>query len=233
MPEFIPGLQLSRAFYQQVVAPILHRHFPQLTCSAALIGSGSEVLGYDDAMSTDHHWGPRLQLFVSRSDHCQLSQAIDTTLRRELPYSFMGYPTNFSAPITEAGENGTQLLQPISSGEVNHRIEVLTIDGYLRAYLGIAADQKLTAADWLSIPQQKLLAFTGGAVFHDDLGLKAVRDRFRYYPHDLWLYLLASGWSRIGQDEHLAPRAGAAGDEMGSALIASRLLRSILQLLLF
>jgi hypothetical protein len=32
--------------------------------AAALLDSGSEVLGFDDAMSTDHHWGPRVLLLL-------------------------------------------------------------------------------------------------------------------------------------------------------------------------
>jgi hypothetical protein len=42
--------------------------------------------------------------------------------------------------------------------------------------------------------------------------------------------LLMAGWSRIGQDEHLAPRAGSVGDELGSSVIAGRLVSSIMQL---
>ena len=45
------GLQLSRGLYGQVVAPLL--------------GDGSEVLGFDDEVSTDHDFGPRLQVFVA------------------------------------------------------------------------------------------------------------------------------------------------------------------------
>ena len=55
-PEFIPGLELSRRFYWEVVRPLLDAEFTGLPHAAALIGSGSEVLGYDDAQSTDHHW---------------------------------------------------------------------------------------------------------------------------------------------------------------------------------
>lgn len=230
MTTIVKGLDLARAFYRRAVGPIIARQLPGLRYSAALIGSGSEVLGYDDAVSTDHHWGPRVMLFLAPEDHSQSSRLLHQALAAGLPYRFMGYPTNFSAPKMGEGDQGTRILQAISSGLVNHRVEILTVDGYLREYLGIAADQRLTAADWLSIPQQKLLTFTAGEVFHDALGLQRLRDRFRYYPRDVWLYLLACGWSRVGQDEHLAPRAGATGDELGSALIAARLARSILLL---
>jgi hypothetical protein len=60
--------------------------------------------------------------------------------------------------------------------------------------------------------------------------LQAARERFQYYPHDIWLYLLAAGWSRIGEEGHLMGRAGSAGDEIGSALIAARLVRDIMRL---
>ena len=59
MPEFIPGLQLSELFYQEAVKPILQAVFPHLVYSAALIGPGSEVLGYDTPQSMDHNWGPK------------------------------------------------------------------------------------------------------------------------------------------------------------------------------
>jgi len=36
-----------------------------LSDAAGIIGSGSEVLGFDDEMSSDHHWGPRTMLFLS------------------------------------------------------------------------------------------------------------------------------------------------------------------------
>jgi hypothetical protein len=42
--------------------------------------------------------------------------------------------------------------------------------------------------------------------------------------------LLAAGWARIGQEEHLMGRAGYVGDEIGSALIGARLVRDIMRL---
>jgi hypothetical protein len=40
---FVPGLQLSRAFYTEAVRPLL----ADVQHTAARIGSGSEVLGFD------------------------------------------------------------------------------------------------------------------------------------------------------------------------------------------
>ena len=72
---------------------------------------------------------------------------------------------------------------------------------------------------------------TAGAVYHDGVGaLTALRERLAWYPHDVWLYLLAAGWQRIGQEEHLMPRAGYAGDELGAALMGSRLVRDVISL---
>ncbi len=68
MSEFLPGLRLAEIFYREAVAPILAGHYPGLTYSAALIGSGSDVLGFDTARSMDHEWGPRLQIFPGRRE---------------------------------------------------------------------------------------------------------------------------------------------------------------------
>jgi len=79
------------------------------------------------------------------------------------------------------------------------------------------------AADWLTFPAQLLRTLTASAVYHDGVGeLTALRARLAYYPRDVWLLLLAAGWRRIGQEEHLMPRAGYVDDELGSALIGAR-----------
>ena len=81
---FLPGLHLSELFYWEAVRPILDRAFPGLVHAAALLGPGSEVLGYDTPQSTDHHWGPRVQLFL-RPEEMELAPAIHAVLRDRLP----------------------------------------------------------------------------------------------------------------------------------------------------
>lgn len=228
MAEFIPGIRLAEMFYQEAVRPALARDFPQVRHSAALVGSGSEVLGFDTEMSADHHWGPRVMLFLTPEQHAQHASDISERLRHELPYTFHGYPTSFSSPNPD--DNNVQLLQTLTDGPVNHRVDVLTIPGFVKSALNFNVDEDIDAADWLSFPQQHLLTLTSGAVFHDEIGLQAARDRFAYYPPGVWRYMLACGWQRIGQEEHLMSRAGYVGDEIGSALIGARLVRDVMNL---
>jgi hypothetical protein len=229
MPDFIPGLRLSELFFREVVKPALDAEFPGVPYSAALIGGGSEVLGFDTEMSSDHHWGPRVMLFLKDGDFEEYGERVRETLRRRLPHSFRGYPTNFTDPDPLDG-GVTQLLQAIEHGPVNHRVDILTPRGFILDYLNFDIDRDIEPADWLTFPEQKLRALTQGAVYQDDIGLQAVRDRFAYYTYDVWMYLLAAGWARIGEEEHLMGRAGYAGDEIGSALIGARLVRDMMRL---
>src|SRR6185437_5204772 len=47
MKQFIPGLELNRLFYIEVVQPLLSARFPEVVYSVGLLGYGSDVLGYD------------------------------------------------------------------------------------------------------------------------------------------------------------------------------------------
>jgi hypothetical protein len=223
-----PGLRLSRAFYWEAVRPLLDQHFANLAHAAALIGDGSEVLGYDDSTSTDHHWGPRVLLFVRPEDHERLASSLCAMLARHLPHHFGGYPTNFSPP--DPRDNGVQLLQETEAGPVNHRVDVLTPNTFILHQLNYDLAEPLQSIDWLTFSEQELLSITAGAVFYDAIGLEQVRSTFAYYPRGVWLYLLASTWARIGQEEHLMGRAGQVGDELGSTLIGARLVRDAMRL---
>jgi hypothetical protein len=193
-----------------------------------LIGPGSEVLGFDDEMSTDHHYGPRLLLFLTTEDYLQQADKLHTLLANKLPYTFRNYSTHFSPP--DPDDNGSQLPLQITDGPINHRVEIHTLRGYVRNYLGYDIDDELATVDWLMFPEQRLRTLTAGAVYADTVGLQALRDRFAWYPHDVWLYQMAAVWARIGQEEHLMGRAGFVGDEIGSALLGARLVRDVMRL---
>lgn len=223
-PSFLPGLELNRRFFPEAVRPLLARAYPGLVYSAALIGYGSDVLGFDTAQSTDHNWGPRLQLFLAQDDHARLHAPVHQALSEQLPLTFLGYPVNFSEP--DYSDAGTQRMEAADSGPVRHLVEIETVDSYFRRYLGVAANTDLGILDWLVLPQQQLLEITAGDVFHDGLGtLKPARARFAWYPQDVWLYRMAACWARIAQEEPFVGRAGQVGDDLSSRLVAARLVR--------
>ena len=122
-------------------------------------------------------------------------------------------------------------MQATDAGPVRNLIEITTVDAYFRRYLGVTSDAELTALDWLVLPQQQLLEITAGEVFHDGLGtLQPARARFAWYPHDVWLYRMRAQWARIGQEEAFVGRTGQAGDDLGSRIVAARLVRDLMLL---
>ena len=52
----LSGAELARRFFAEAVEPLLSRELPGLGYAAARLGSGSDVLGLDGAMSRDHDW---------------------------------------------------------------------------------------------------------------------------------------------------------------------------------
>jgi hypothetical protein len=213
--------------YTEIVAPLLAEAYPNLRYSAALIGYGSEVLGYDTARSTDHEWGPRMLLLVSEDDYAQHAEAIHALLGQRLPPTFRGFSTHFGPPSPD----GVQHPAPLVSGPIIHKIPIYPLRGLLTHWLGADLFVELTAVDWLLMPQQKLLEVTAGRVFHDGLGeLAPVRKKLAWYPPDVWRFLLAAQWQRISQQEAFVGRAGEVGDELGSALVAGMLLRDVMGL---
>ena len=217
IPAYIPGLQLAREFYGTVVRPLLDEHFPQVPYAAALLGPGSEVAGFDSQRSADHDWGPRLQVFLPDSQAGQAG-VITAMLARRLPGSFRGYRVAF--PVTR--EPG---------GIARHRVEVTGLGAWLTGRLGFDPQHEITPLDWLATPAQRLAEVTAGEVFHDGPGeLTRARAALAWYPRDVWLYVLACQWQRIGQEEAFPGRCAEAGDDLGSVIVTARLARDLMRL---
>lgn len=228
MIEFMHALDLAEKYFTQLVQPLLEKNFPGLLYSAGLIGYGSEVLGFDTPMSMDHCWSPRMQVFLSAE---QLDQAplVNDLLRRQLPTHFLGFPLGVLP-----GEEGPDFFfmddNPVA-GEINHRVVITSLREFILCEMNWDINEPLQPVDWLTISSQLLRVMTAGRVFYDNLGeLTNIRQQLSYYPQDVWLYLLACGWDRIGQEDHLMQRAGYAGDELGSSVMGSRLVRDIMSL---
>lgn len=229
---FVKGMELSEMFFKEAVEPILDEVSGQLRYSAGLLGPGSEVLGFDNEISSDHHWGPRVMLFLEAGEVEQFGGTLKTVLSHKLPRRYKGYPTSFTPPGGDSGNAVVQMLDYENQGQgmINHRVEIFSFDGFLEKYLGFSLKEPFTESQWLSLPQQHLRSLRAGRLFRDDLGLGERLAEVNYYPRDIWLYLLASTWSRIEQTEHLMGRAGHVGDEIGSSLIAASIVKDLMRL---
>jgi hypothetical protein len=223
---FVPGLRLAGEFYAEAVRPLLDAAFPALRYAAALLGPGSEVLGFDTERSADHDWGPRLQLFLDQDAGVRPGQLgpvppdqagpITSMLAARLPAVFRGYPVAFAV----TGD-------PVA----RHRVQVTGLGAWLTGHLGFDPRPGVTVPDWLATPSQRLAEVTAGAVFHDGPGeLTRARAALAWYPRDVWLYLLSCQWVRISQEEAFPGRCAEAGDELGSAVVTARLARDLMRL---
>src|SRR5262249_31767767 len=106
-PRFVPGLELARAYYEEVVSPVLGGR----AHSAALSGGGSAARGFDTEQSADHGWAPGWTLFVAAAE----VPAVRNAVERVLPDDFRRWPTRFGwdeVPVThhvEVSELGSWL----------------------------------------------------------------------------------------------------------------------------
>lgn len=214
------GLDLNERYYRGAVRPLLDAHFPGLPHASALIGWGSEILGFDDDTSTDHNWGLRFGLFLRQEDTEKYADLVDQCLSDNLPAEFLGRPVAFEYFEQRGGKS-----------DHRHNINIETVPEYFKRYLGANPAGELTPADWLTFQQHRLRGVTSGRVFHDGFGeLEHARGRLAFYPRDVWYYMLAAQWSKIFEEQAFIGRCGQVGDDLGSAVIAARQVENLVHL---
>ncbi len=175
MTKFIKGLELCEGFFNEYAKPIIDEYFPNLQYSAGLIGYGSDVLGYDDAVSRDHMWGPRFYMFLSKKD-IDKKDEIFNKFAENLPYEYMGYSVNFTE--SDPNDCGVQHPQFIDSGKVNPLIFIQTFDKFLIDEIGTADLDNISYLDWLAISEHRLLSLVSGKLFVDRLNLTGTYSKF-------------------------------------------------------
>ena len=160
------------------------------------------MLGLDDEVSTDHDWGLRLTVLAD-------DPGVGEFLEARLPVAFAGRPVRFATT-----------WDPV----VRHRVEVATVEEFVVQRLGVGPDAPWSVTDWLGFTGQSVLELVAGPVFADDEGRWArLRGRLAHHPDDLRRYLLACGWRQLEQELPFVGRAGSRGDDLGSRVVAARL----------
>ena len=230
MMAFLPGLELSGYFYHEAVRPLLDQYYPGLQHAAARLDFGSDVLGFDTPMSMDHGWGPKVTLFLREDDFQAYQAEINRRLADDLPREVHSFSTHFGEPLADGGK-----MAVVDHGPIHHGADITTCVRFFKRYLGVDPSHPLCnplrEIDWLLIPQQRLRTVTAGCVYQDDQGqLEAIRQSLKWYPQDVWLYLLANQWRKIDQEEPFMGRCGDVGDETGSHWVAARLIGEVMRL---
>lgn len=227
MGEFIKGKELCRGFFFDIAKPILDRQFPGLTYTACLLGYGSDVLGYDDPVSTDHMWGPRFYLFLQEED-LGLKADILKAFSAQFPPLYKGYHVHFSPP--DPNDQGIRHAVEGVPGNVDPLIFFYTPEEYLDFYLGAHQFDALTDLEWLSFSENRLLTLVKGDFYVDELHLAQRLAPLQYYPENVWLYLIASNWGMISQEQAFVKRCASREDDTGSILVCARIAERLMRL---
>ncbi|HET7768789.1 MAG TPA: hypothetical protein VFN74_08420, partial [Chloroflexota bacterium] len=176
LPTFIPGAELCGLFYQEAVRPAMQRRFPGLRHGAARLEAGSEVLGFDTAVSRDHGWGLRVTLFVTTDQWTSdLAADVQRVMAEELPFEFRGYPTHFTQPWA--------LMTPTTERPLSHGVRLADAARLIEGWTGIDVfgDWPPPTVDWLMASSDHLRSVVTGPVYRDDTGeLTLARERLRW-----------------------------------------------------
>lgn len=218
------GMALCAAYYQECVAPILERCFPNLAYSAGLVGPGSDVLGYDDEVSRDHDWGPRLYLFPEDYSE-ELKEDLNKALKENLPRVFRGFNVGFAAP----GEDGTTTMTATDEA-FRPLVWIMPFSTFLTEQIGCPNADDISPAEWLAFSEHKLLTLARGKFFRDDLNLDREMKKLAAYPRDVWLYLLFSDWCAVSEERAFVKRTAVRDDDIGSRLITARIAHRLMHL---
>ncbi len=173
-------IDISRAFFEEIVNPILQEHFPAETAQTAfgVFGYGSEALRLDDEYSRDHHWGLRIDALMPAAVFENKRQAIMATLSANLPDSYRGQSLR-------AGHLAGAGLAPDN------------LQAFLTRTIGIDHAPR-DYVEWLKIPEEDIIHIVNGEVWSDPLGeFSQIRQVFQgYYPEPVRLRRIAN-WCRF------------------------------------
>lgn len=222
------GLDLSRGFFLDVIEPVIENAAPGLKFAAGLVGDGSEVLGLDDDISSDHDFGPRLLLFLQEKDFEAVAPVLMAEISSALPVTYAGWATHFAdldrPPSIDASAG--------AAGCPDHGVEIYTLRGWTLRQLGLDLSRRSpNISEWAVLDEQKLLTVVEGEVFRDDANeLSELRLRLEKPPLDVRLKKIADLWDSISEETAFVGRAGHVGDELGSRLIAGRITEQLMRI---
>jgi len=177
------GLELSRRYYKEICRPAIERQFGSAVEKMALglVGDGSECYGFDDEISQDHDFGPRIMVWLLSDDFADFGSKLQDLLSK-LPKKFLGYDGVNTSRYGEGREG------------------VFTISAFYKRFTGL--DHPPSAInEWRLIPEVNLSLATNGEIFSDPHGeFTGYRNiLLAGYPEDLRLKMMAARCMKMAQ----------------------------------
>ena len=165
----IVGATISRDFIELILLPLLKESLPDDfdRLAVAIVGTGSDVLGLDDEISRDHHWGPRANVLYLRKDAGRMRKSLSALFSEKLPRRFR----EFEIHVNIGNMTG------VCCGAV---------EDFFQRFL--QTDQlPARDVDWLALCEVDLFHVTAGQVLYDGPGeLTRRREALAYYPEHVW-----------------------------------------------
>ena len=209
------GLETAKQYYEIYGRQMIRGQFPERAdqTAAGLVGYGSECLGFDDEISTDHDYGPSFCIWLPRELYQQCGKEMQAAYDA-LPKEFMGC----SARVEEEQGKG--------------RVGVLCLEDF---YLEILGTDRVpeTEGEWFSLSEASLSTATNGAVFEDPCG-KFTRIReglLSYYPQEVWRKKLAESLARAAQaGQYNYARAMKRGERIAAEIALTEFVKETMQI---
>jgi hypothetical protein len=172
------GIEIARRYYTDRVAPGL----AGVPHAAALLGPGSEVLGYDDEVSPDHDFGERVQIFRGGP----------------LFVDWLGFDPADGVSVADWLLTPTQILASLTRGAVFHdpRGWLATRRAALEWY-PVDVWRYALAAGWLKVGQEEAFVARTGST-GDDLGSRLLTGRLVRELMRL-AFLVSRRWAPYGK----------------------------------
>lgn len=157
----------------------------------ALVGTGSECLGFDDKTSEDHDFLSRCQLFLTDSDYNLYQESLNK--------AFKIFTSSLKKHLTKNNID-TDVVGNIANIIGNINIEIFSISSFYKYYT-LFEDGPKTEYEYRKVPMDLLCVATNGKVFMDNLGeFSKIRNRLlKFYPEDIRLKKIAYQLNKMAQ----------------------------------
>lgn len=176
------GMELSRKAFFEEGLPLINNEFSDYCgyIAAGLAGQGSECLGFDDELSTDHDFGIDFCIWVPRM------MGVDAYRKLDKAYKQLSLKMNVRGNYITSNRN--------------NRIGVHSIEKFYESLIGIPRAPE-TNMEWLRIPEKFLASAVNGEVFLDNYGRfsKIRRELQGFYPEDVIKKKLAANLDVMAQ----------------------------------